>query len=175
MKLENKNQFDLTSMEFDYQNLYECDLPISEILNFIERKKVDFNPEYQRGIEWNESQQVKFVEWVLRGGNTGKLYFNDPMFRKSGGTLEVVDGKQRLYSFVRFLKNEFTVFNEFVEGGVTYSDIENQISFTVKLRYAVNTISDKSKLLNWFLDLNRGGTYVSDSHIEKVKSLIDKL
>lgn len=175
MKFKDKNEFDLISLEFDYQNLYECDLPICEIIDFIERKKVDFNPEYQRGIEWKESQQVKFVEWILRGGDTGKLYFNDPKFRRGGGSLEIVDGKQRLYSFVRFLKNEFTVFNDFVEGGVTYSDIENQIPFVAKLRYAVNTISDKNELLNWFLDLNRGGTYVSDTHIEKVKAMIEKI
>ena len=172
MKLLNKNEFNLTALEFEYQNLYECDLPIVEILDFIERKKVDFNPEYQRGVEWSESQQVRFVEWVLRGGNTGKIYFNDTDFRKRGGILEVVDGKQRLYSFVRFLRNEFKVFTDLVDGGVTYSDIQNQISYTVKLRYAVNTISDKNKLIQWFLDLNRGGTYVSDSHIEKVKSLL---
>ncbi len=37
----------------------------------------DLNPDFQRGHVWNEAQQIAYVEFVLRGGQTGKnVYFN---------------------------------------------------------------------------------------------------
>src|SRR6476661_8557666 len=98
---------------------WECDFELRYILGFIEELKasdgLDLNPDFQRAHVWTEQQQIAFMEFLLRGGRTGRvLYFNNPGWqnynRCSGVGMVIVDGKQRLEAIRRFVQNEIPVF-----------------------------------------------------------------
>lgn len=58
---------------------------------------LDLNPDFQRAHVWTEQQQIAYVEYILKGGRSGKeLYFNANNFPNVIGEYVIVDGKQRL-------------------------------------------------------------------------------
>ena len=89
-----------------------------------EQDDLQLNPDFQRGHVWTEEQQIKFLEFVLHGGKTGRiLYFNNPYWHicrpKTGYTDFVcVDGLQRITAIQRFMRDEIRVF------GLLYSEFE---------------------------------------------------
>lgn len=75
----------------------------------INEEGLQLNPDFQRGHVWTEDQQVKFLEFILRGGKTGRtLYFNDPYWHscrpKTGySDFVCVDGLQRITAIQKTL------------------------------------------------------------------------
>jgi len=47
---------------------------VKEINHYINDYGLILCPDFQRGHVWTEQQQVKFIEYVLAGGNSGKNY-----------------------------------------------------------------------------------------------------
>ena len=82
----------------------------------IKEDGLQLNPDFQRGHVWTEEQQIKFLEFILQGGKTGRtLYFNDPYWHsvrpKTGyADFVCVDGLQRITAIQRFMNNEIRVF-----------------------------------------------------------------
>src|SRR4051812_25329371 len=84
---------------------YSVDIPWSYLIEsyriHTNEYGLDVNPDFQRGYCWTREQKIKYVEYVLMGGYSGKdLYFNSPSWN---GSLKLgkdeyvlVDGKQRL-------------------------------------------------------------------------------
>lgn len=131
-------------------------------------------PDFQRGYVWNLEQKVKYVEYILQGGQSGReLWFNCPDWMGSVRVLNeyvLVDGKQRLDAALGFLNNEFPIF-----GGNYRRD------FTGVLRmcgpgfvWNINTLKTRDECLQWYVDLNRGGTVHTEDEINKVKALMGK-
>ena len=62
-----------------YQVNMSLEFLVKQIDTWIREEGLQLNPDFQRGHVWSEDQQVKFIEYVLRGGKSGKiLYFNNP-------------------------------------------------------------------------------------------------
>ena len=55
---------------------YAVDYPIDRLISFLEDEIRDYglqlNPEFQRGHVWTRKQQIAYVEFLLRGGRTGR-------------------------------------------------------------------------------------------------------
>jgi len=71
----------------------------------------DTDPEYKRVHKWTHEQQIAYLEYVMRGGETGQsLIWNcydwDHPVQYGKPRLELVDGKQRLNAVVMFLYNQ---------------------------------------------------------------------
>jgi hypothetical protein len=69
------------------------------------------NPDFQRGHVWTEEQQIAYVEYLLKGGMSGRtFYFNKPSW-KNKDTINgyddfvCVDGLQRTTAIEKFLNN----------------------------------------------------------------------
>jgi hypothetical protein len=77
--------------------------------------KLDVNPEFQRGYVWTNLQKERYIEYILKGGASGRnIYFNCPGWHN--GKIEqyvLVDGKQRLDAVLGYLNNEFKVFDKY--------------------------------------------------------------
>jgi hypothetical protein len=138
-------------------------------------EKLDIDPDFQRGYVWTPEQKVRYVEFILRGGRTGRdLYTNNPSWQKIGrpaagyNDYVLVDGKQRLQAVLGFLHNEIAVF-----GGHYRRDFTDKLRITgPSFRWHVNNLKTRAEVLQWYLDLNTGGTVHSDDEIEKVKHLL---
>lgn len=76
-----------------------------------ERAVIDDSPEYQReSAVWSEAKQQLFIDTILNGYDIPKLYFHDLRDKKNSHyKFAVVDGKQRLHSIWKFLRDEMSL------------------------------------------------------------------
>lgn len=130
---------------------------------------LDMDPDFQRGHVWTTEQRERYVEFLLRGGQSGRdIYLNCPGFETDStpGQMVLVDGKQRLTSCLMFLRNEVKAF------GAYYREYEGSIRNIVQLKIHVNQLRTRAEVLSWYLDLNAGGTVHTDEEIARVRELL---
>jgi hypothetical protein len=71
--------------------------------------KLTIQPEYQRGYLYADGKKdVGVIESLLQGYPLGLIYFNE----LEDGSLEVLDGQQRITSFGRYIKDRFAIQDE---------------------------------------------------------------
>jgi len=165
--------------KFVQDGSYEVDYDPNGLVRFIRDQVANdglqLDPDFQRGRVWTESQQIAFVEYFLRGGKSGRvIYLNNPAWHSNrlvGGYSDfvVVDGLQRINAFTRFIDNEIKVFGSYLH---EFTDHMRLLRPTMRVN--VNSLKTKAEVLQWYLDMNTGGTPHTASEIERVKSLLAK-
>lgn len=160
---------------------YHIDISLHRLEAFIKGLEDDYgvelNPDFQRGHVWNEAQQIKYMEFMLSGGLSGRdLYFNSPIFNGTLGedidTNKVlcVDGLQRITAARRFLNNEIRVFGSY------YKEYEDKPrDATTRFKVYINGLTNKKDVLKWYIELNEGGTPHSEDEISRVKGMLGVL
>jgi hypothetical protein len=142
---------------------------------FIDRSIAEYNlilePDFQRGHIWTREQQILFVEFQLRGGQTGKdLYFNDPEYLgcSSKGYQEYVcvDGLQRITALLAFLNDEIPAF------GYLCSEFEDK-PFNISMNWHINDLKTRKEVLNWYIEMNSGGTPHTESELERIRRMLE--
>lgn len=165
--------------QFTRDGSWQCDFDIAHIVNWIneqiEESGLQLNPNFQRGHVWSEQQQIAFLEYFFKGGKSGTvIYFNKPDWHYSVGEglyneYVCVDGLQRITAIQRFVNNEIPIFgsyfNEF--------DDKPRMKYTMKIN--VNDLKTEEEVLQWYIDMNAGGTPHTKEEIEKVKKMIKRL
>lgn len=163
--------------KFTKAGSYAVDYPFHSLVKWIEREQkemgLQLNPDFQRGHVWSEAQQVAYMEFLLRGGKTGRtLYFNCPSWHHSvpeGDYDEYVcvDGLQRITAITRFVYNEIPAFGSlFCE----YEDSPRVVEDT--LRVNINDLKTRDEVLRWYIDINAGGTPHTREEIERVQAIL---
>lgn len=146
------------------------------VFHYVKEYGLDLSPDFQRGYVWTPEQKTRFVEYLLRGGRSGlDIYTNCPMWQHGhlgpqydDAWFVLVDGKQRLEATLGFLNNEVPVF-----GGHFFREFTDKPRITqCNFRWHVNTLQTREECLQWYLDLNTGGTVHSEEELEKVRRLI---
>lgn len=133
--------------------------------------EADLDPDFQRGHVWTQDKQVKYVEFILRGGKSSRdIYWNHPgWMRDFKGEMVLVDGKQRLEAVRAFLRDEFEVF------GSKYSEYTDRIrQISTDFIFHVNDLRTRAEVLQWYLDLNSGGVVHTDDELNRVRELLAK-
>jgi hypothetical protein len=134
---------------------------------------LDLSPDFQREHVWSEEQQVRYVEFCLRGGRSSRdVLFNCVTWNAGVGQAApavLVDGKQRLEAVRRFLKDEIRVF------GSLRSEFEGKLSNlrdSAYFKIYVNDLPTRADVLRWYLDLNDGGVVHTREEIDRVRELL---
>lgn len=162
---------------------YQVNMPLEYIPDRIKEwqeddyYKLQLNPDFQRGHVWSEDQQIAYIDYLLRGGQSARIiYFNKPDWQGGGGKLQgdyndfvCVDGLQRLTAVLRFMNNEIKVFGTF------FCEFEDRIPFDIDLLFNVNNLKTKKEVLQWYIEFNSGGTPHTQNEIERVKRMLEKL
>jgi hypothetical protein len=74
---------------------------IESLFSLRNRAKIDYKPYYQRNYVWDERKASYFIESIILGTEIPPLVlFN------SGETVEVIDGRQRFETVLRFIEDE---------------------------------------------------------------------
>jgi hypothetical protein len=153
---------------------YVCDHPWSMFLDtlakYVSDYGLDMDPDFQRAHVWDDTKRVRYIEYVLRGGQSGfDIYTNDPGWNRGGKhEFVLVDGKQRVDAVVRFLRNELPIFD-----GHFYKDFEDKLPFTgAHFRWHVNDLATRAEVLQWYLDINSGGVVHTESELDRVRALL---
>ena len=156
---------------------YEVDYPLPHLVEWVEQsireEGLQMDPDFQRGHVWTEKQQIDFIEFLLRGGRSGRvLYLNNPGWRiqVTNGAYNdfvCVDGLQRYTAIRRFIQNEIQVFGSY------YEEYTDQLSFSLNtMRVNINTLPTKAAVLQWYLEMNAGGTPHEESELSRVRALL---
>jgi hypothetical protein len=139
-------------------------------VNHVTEYGLNVSPDFQRGYVWTLSQKVRFIEYILRGGATGKnIYCNSPSWNTLTDMKDyvLVDGKQRLDAVLGFLSNEFPIFGE--NYCRDYEDTPSMLRSS--FRWHVNDLQTRDEVLTWYCDLNSGGTIHSEEELDRVRAL----
>lgn len=171
---------------------YGIDVSFNDIeytLNqYKEMYDLQLNPDFQRGHVWTETHQIRFIEALLQGtiGDSGRLItFNCGDFspnNRSTTTVKdmvCVDGLQRLTAVRRWMNDEFKIFHDIVDGGVSKDFFDRtRLSFksmTNGLRFQILGLEHKQDVLKYYLAFNSGGVIHSDDEINRVKKMLEDL
>jgi len=84
-----------------------CDWTISALTDKLDRGQLALQPKFQREYVWSLRPELpsRLIESLLLKIPIPPIYFG----KVPGGSLEVIDGQQRLTTLVRFVRNEFTL------------------------------------------------------------------
>lgn len=151
---------------------YHVDILLEDLKDWIERKEemnLQLNPDFQRGHVWVKEQQIAYVEYLLRGGSSGReIYFNHPGWMKDWkGDFICVDGLQRITACLAFLNDEIPA------GGLLCSEFEDDVRMAdVSLSVNINDLETRKEVLTWYIEMNSGGTIHTDLEINRVKLLL---
>lgn len=140
----------------------------------IENYDLQLNPKFQRGHIWTQEQQKKYIEFILRGGKTGRdFYFN--LNRKTNEYV-CVDGLQRTTAFMRFIDGEIKVFDQYFDDFCfTKRETGGNSLPEFRVNVYMNYLESKKEILEWYVDLNAGGTPHTNDEIERVKKMIQEI
>ena len=168
--------------QFTSDGCYQVNYSIVSLIKFLEEEietmELQLNPRFQRGHVWSESQQIAWLEYHLRGGKSGNvIYLNNPFWNCCREPKEseysnyvCVDGLQRITAMQRFIHNEIKVFDSYYS---EFKDSIRAVGQTMILN--VNDLKSEKEVLQWYVDMNAGGTPHTVEEIERVKKMILEL
>lgn len=139
---------------------------ISKHLNF----GVGFDPDYQRGFVWTTEDQEKLLESVFMRADIGRFVFrccNRDEWMANDVTYEIIDGKQRLITLLKFYENRIPY------RGVYYNELsgkDRNVFLNASVSIAEVRNLSRKDVLRLFIMLNRGGKSVSDDIIQAAKN-----
>ena len=101
---------------------------IADFIEWNRDKKLQLNPDFQRGSVWVPTARVFLIDTILRGLPVPKIFLRtkiDPLMQTS--IREVVDGQQRLRAILDFAGDKFRLTSRASEfANLTYSELPNQ-------------------------------------------------
>lgn len=77
---------------------------IESLFSIRSKSKIDFAPYYQRNYVWDSHKASYFIESILMGTEIPPL-----IFFNSKDSIEVIDGRQRYETILRFMNSEFAL------------------------------------------------------------------
>ena len=165
--------------QFTRDGSWQCNYPLDYFVRHIneevEEQGLQLNPDFQRGHVWTEEQQTAWLEFFLKGGKTGRvIYLNKPSWHfsvpeEAYDDYVCVDGLQRITAIKRFVNNEIKVFGSY------YKEFTDSLRLTHTIILNVNDLKTEKEVLQWYVDMNAGGTPHTNDEIDKVKQMIEKL
>lgn len=162
-----------------YQVNYSLTSLVREIEEEVNEMGLQLNPEFQRGHVWTEEQQIAWLEYHLRGGKSGNtIYLNNPFWssyrepkQNEYSDYVCVDGLQRITAAQRFVHNEIKVFGSYFKEYEDRLRLANDVTMILN----VNNLKSEKEVLQWYIDMNAGGTPHTNEEIERVKQMIKEL
>lgn len=156
---------------------YNVDIPIASLKGtlseWIEDYNLELNPYFQRGRVWTVDQQIAFVEFLLRGGKCPPLLFNHPGWMGAfEGNFYCVDGLQRISALLDFIGGNLPVFNGHY---IDQIDGINRLLKSTFIRLYINDLKTDREVLEWYLELNGGGTPHTQEELNRVRDLLEQL
>ena len=130
--------------------------------------KTNIRPPYQREFVYSDDKRNKVIETLSRNLPLGVVY----LAKNSDGTMEVIDGQQRIMSICKYLNGDFSVngiadflnektFNcELHKNTAIYKQI---MSYNNLLAYIVE--GDDDEKLEWFRTINISGEKLTDQEL----------
>lgn len=157
---------------------YRTDVPLNLLVSNLVRYKgmnLNLEPDFQRSHVWDRIKQIRYVEFVLKGGKGPDIYFNHPGWMKnSRGDFVIVDGKQRLTALLDFLHGKFPVFQGHLQNraGWRHDEIFPSILSRITVGFSVHSLKTRREVLQWYLEINEGYVAHTPEELFTVRQLL---
>lgn len=166
---------DLPSTAFSPINFNVTTRRISDIYASFNDNELDTTPAFQRGYVWDKIKASKLIESVLLHVPLPLIYTAEEM----DGSEVVIDGQQRLMTFIGFLKGEFPKDRRPFKlaklkilkdlNGKLFNDLDQSLKIALR-RYGVSIIkiantTDESVKFEIFERLNNGAVTLSPQEL----------
>lgn len=142
-------------------------LTLQQLKDDVDANDIITNPDYQRKYVYDDKRASRLIESILIGIPIPIVY----LCEEDDGTLSVIDGQQRIISFVRYLKNEFALVGLAKLSNLNkkyFRDLDKATQRTLKSKalHAI-TITKDSKELKYeiFSRLNLGAVKLKDQEV----------
>lgn len=132
---------------------------------------IDLDPEYQRGYVWSPEDEEALIDSIFNNCDIGKFVLinkdcdDNPCY-------EVLDGKQRINTILRFFEDRFT-YKGYLYSELSLSDRRKFKRFTISTAEIVNP--SKEMIYQYFLKVNVTGKVMDKDHLKKVESLLSTI
>ena len=152
--MDNTKALDSTKRVFTEKK----DFPLSLIKEMFDEGDIIPQPDYQRDYVMDVKTASRLIESVLMNIPIPTVYLCEEI----DGTFSIIDGQQRMTSFVKFLKNEFALksLEELSElNGKKFSELDKSLQRTLKsctLNSIILTKESKELKYEIFARLNQG-------------------
>ncbi|MFE4105737.1 DUF262 domain-containing protein [Almyronema epifaneia] len=150
------------------------DLPVETLVSWVNRGKLNLQPDFQRNFVWPTSRASRLIESLLLEIPIPVIYVAEERNR----TYSVVDGQQRLTSICAFVNGQFPGGNDFKLSGLqvltelnrkTFNDLdmdlqESILNFILRL-IVIEEDSDPDVKFEVFERLNLGAEKLNDQEV----------
>lgn len=155
---------------------------ILEIYQKIANDKLDLDPNYQRRDVWTSEKQTAFIESLFMGIVVPPIYVVENLGDDFLDEInyEVVDGRQRLTTIKKFIRNELKLDKKKLEyfsdwyGGLYFEEIKKRYNENVKEFlsqvldvYVITANSPEFTKYDIFARLNKGAVQLSVNEIRR--------
>ena len=127
-------------------------------------------PAYQRELVWKVVQQSKFIESVFMGLPIPFVFF----WQDANGTMEIVDGSQRLRTIRDFMADKFALKDLqtiSAANGLKFSDFSQSLRYKFSetpIRVIIlDNATDAETRTEMFARINTGGTTANDAEVRR--------
>lgn len=168
-------------------------MSIGEISNIYDSGELDIHPEFQRSFRWSNMQKVRLIESVLLGLPIPPIF----VFQNKDGKWELIDGQQRVSTFLQFMGKLKNSEGELLErltlqetqylphlNGLGWSDdpeeSSNTLPYSLRLSFKrhrldvqilTSNVGEQAKF-DLFDRLNTGGSFASAQEIRNNRLLM---
>lgn len=137
---------------------------------------VDFEPDYQRGLVWNQKDKESLLDSLFMGADIGRFVFrvknDEEISDPDGDFYEIVDGKQRMTALLDYYAGRYSYRGAYYHE-LSARDRRRFKDASVSVAEARNL--SKKDTLRLFLMLNRGGRPVSDEIIQRAYNALNEM
>lgn len=173
-KLEGESSLNAETQ--DYEQIYPLDsiriekgrMSLYEIKRRQERGDIQLDPEFQREEVWYSKQKSELIESILMGIPIPVFYF----FEAKDTTIQVVDGRQRISTFIDFMNDKFKIGDlNIIKSivGKRFSELEpiqqRKIEDYQIETYTIQPPTPEQVKFNIFDRVNRGGTSLNNQEM----------
>lgn len=138
------------------------EITISELISWIDSKKVDLNPSYQRNFIWSPKDQQSLMDSILLGYPLPNFF----VYEMPNGKLEMVDGQQRSKTIYRFFEGAIT--SSIVTGKKNIESIDKNELSTYKLPFVKIQQLNKGESMNdFYVLINKKGKQLNNPEVHK--------
>lgn len=118
---------------------------------------VELEPFFQRGDVWDQKRQQLFIDSIIRGWGTPKIF----LFQSSQDSFDCLDGKQRLTALFKFMSNSLPLggINQAGFQGKTYSELPRNVQDafdSYKISVEIITQADQEEIVELYKRLQQG-------------------
>ena len=137
---------------------------------------VDFEPDYQRGLVWDQKDKESLLDSLFMGADIGRFVFrvknDEEISDPDGDFYEIVDGKQRMTTLLDFYAGRFPYKGAFYHE-LSAKDRRRFRDASVSVAEARNL--SKKDTLRLFLMLNRSGKPMDDDTVRRVREQYENM